>query len=58
MKRRTKESIIELRRHINIFNGQQNGEIRNLMKYNELVRKYKVKEKGMSKLMEELKQRL
>ena len=27
-------------------------------KYNELLRKYKVKEKGISKVMEELKQRL
>ena len=27
-------------------------------KYNELVKKYKVKEKGISKVMEELKQRL
>ena len=57
-KRRIKESIIELRRHINIFQRQQNGEIRKMKIYNELVRKYKVKEKGLSKVMEELKQRL
>ena len=57
-KRRIKESIIELRRHINIFQRPQNGEIRKLKKYNELVRKYKVKEKGISKEMEEFKQRL
>ena len=57
-KRRIKESIIELRKHINIFQRQQKGEMRKLGKYNELVKKYKVKEKGISKVMEELKQRL
>ena len=48
-KSRIKESIIELRRHINIFQREQNGEIRKLKKYNEWVRNYKVKEKGISK---------
>ena len=57
-KRRIEESINELRRHINIFQRQQRGEMRKLRKYNELVKKYKVKEKGISKVMEELKQRL
>ena len=57
-KRRVEESIIELRKHINIFQRQQKEEIRELGKYNELVKKHKVKEKGISKVMEELKQRL
>ena len=56
-KRRIKESIIELRKYINIFQRQHNGEIRKLKKYNELVKKYTVKDKGISKVMEELKQR-
>ena len=57
-KRRIKESINELRRHINIFQRQQRGEMRKIRKYNELVKKYKVKEKGISKVMEDLKQNL
>ena len=57
-KRRIKELIIELRKHINIFQRQQKGEMRKLGKYNELVKMYKVKEKGISKVMEGLKQRL
>ena len=57
-KRRIKESINELRRHINMFQRQQRGEMRKLRKYNELVKKYKVKEKEISKLMEELNQKL
>ena len=34
------------------------GGIQKLGKYNDLVKKYKVKEKGISKVKEELKQRL
>ena len=45
-KRRIKGSIEELRRHLNILERNRRSEFRKKEKYNELARKYKIREKG------------
>ena len=57
-KRKIKGSIEELRRHLNILERNRRGELRKKEKYNELTRKYKIREKGEAVILEELKQRL
>ena len=57
-KRRIKNSINELRRHINILERNRRGEVRKKGKYLEVAKKYKMKEKGQNVVIEELKQRL
>ena len=57
-KRRIKNSINELRKHINILERNRRGEVRKKGKYLEVAKKYKMKEKGQNVVTEELKQRL
>ena len=57
-KRRIKKSINKLRKHINILERHQRGEIKRKKKYEELERKYNIKKKGIRTVKEELKQRL
>ena len=55
-KRRIKKSINKVRKHINILERHQRGEIRRKEKYEELERKYNIKKKGIKTVIEELKQ--
>ena len=57
-KRRIKKSINKVKKHINIFERPQRGEIKRKEKYEELERKYNIKKKGIRAIIEELKQRL
>ena len=57
-KRRIKKMINEVRKHINILERHQRGEIRRTEKYEELEREYNIKKKGIRTVTEELKQRL
>ena len=57
-KRRINQSIKEIRRHINLFERKRRGDLKKTEKYNILEQKYKVKSKGLSIVLEELKQRL
>ena len=57
-KRRIKKSINKVRKHINILERHQRGEIRRKEKYEELERKYNIKKKGIRTVIEELKQQL
>ena len=57
-KKRIKKSINKVRKHINILEGHQRGEIKRKEKYEELERKYNIKKKGIRTVIEELKQRL
>ena len=57
-KRRIKKSINKVRKHINILERHQIGEIKRKEKYEELERKYNIKKKGIRTVIEELKQQL
>ena len=47
-----------MRKHINILEHHQRGEIRRKVKYEELERKYNIKNKQIRTVIEKLKQRL
>ena len=55
-KRRIKKSINKVRKHINILERHQRGEISRTEKYEELERKYNIKKEGTRTVIEELKQ--
>ena len=55
-KRRHKKTINEVRKHMDILECHQRGEIRKKEKYWELERKYNIKKKGIRTVIEELKQ--
>ena len=57
-KRRIKDSIAELRRHVNILERSKQGKLKRKEKYTKLERKYNIKQKGEKVVIEELKQRL
>eukprot|EP00795_Rhopilema_esculentum_P006840 gene6840-biopygen8293 len=57
-KRRISESINELRKHINILEREKRGEVSKKGKYHELSKKYNITRKGISTVIEELKQRM
>ena len=57
-KRRLKDSIDEIRKHLNILERKQRGEKISKRKCTEVERKYKVLQKGLNCVIEELKQRL
>ena len=57
-KRRIIESISKLRKDINILERKRRGESIKKSKYNEISRKYNLTKKGISLVIEELKQRL
>ena len=57
-KRRIKQSIIEVRKHINILERRKRGETMKENKYVEISRRYSIMKKGISNVIEELKQRL
>ena len=57
-KRRLKQSINEVRKHINILERRKRGETIKESKYIEISRKYSIMKKGISNVIEELKQRL
>ena len=57
-KKRIRKSINKVRKHINILERHQRGEIKRKEKYEELERKYNIKKKGIRTVTEELKQRL
>ena len=57
-KRRIKKSINKVRKHINISERHQRGEIRRKENYEGLERRYNIKEKRIRTVIEELKQRL
>ena len=57
-KRRIKDSIAELRRHVNILERSKQGKLKRKEKYTKLERKYSIKQKGEKVVIEELKQRL
>ena len=57
-KRRIKDSIAELRRHVNILERSKQGKLKRMEKYTKLERKYSIKQKGEKVVIEELKQRL
>ena len=57
-KRRIIESISKLRKDINILERKKRGESIKNSKYNEISRKYNVTKKGITLVIEELKQRL
>ena len=57
-KRRTQQSIQELRKHINILERKKRGEIKKKEKYKVIEHKYRVKKKGLNVVLEELKQRM
>ena len=58
LKKRLKASINKIRKHLNILERKHRGEPVKRGKYIELERKYKVKNKGINYVLEELKQRL
>ena len=57
-KRRISEFINELRKHINIFEGEKRGEVSKKGKYHELSKKYNITRKGICTVIDELKQRM
>ena len=57
-KRRIKDSILELRRHVNILERSKQGKLKWKEKYTKLERKYNIRQKGEKVVIEELKQRL
>ena len=57
-KRRIREKINEIRKHINILERHKRNEIRKKEKYNSLEHKYHIKKKGLNTVIEELRQRL
>ena len=57
-KGRIDKTINEVRKHINILECHQRGEIKKSEKYDEFEKKYNIKKKGIRKVLEELKQRL
>eukprot|EP00795_Rhopilema_esculentum_P009699 gene9699-biopygen2667 len=57
-KRRISESINELRKHINILEREKRDEVSKKGKYHELSKKYNISRKGISTVIEELKQRM
>eukprot|EP00795_Rhopilema_esculentum_P003517 gene3517-biopygen1669 len=57
-KRRISESINELRKHINILEREKRGEVSKKGKYHQLSKKYNITRKGISTVIEELKQRM
>ena len=57
-KRRIKQSVQELQKHINILERKKRGEIKKKKKYCEIEHKYGVKKKGLNVVLEELKQRI
>ena len=57
-KRRIKQSIQELWKHINISERKKHGEIKQKEKCKVIEHKYRVKKKGLDVVLEELKQRI
>ena len=57
-KRGIKDSIVELRRHVNILERSKQGNLKGTEKYTKLGRKYNIRQKGEKVVIEELKQRL
>ena len=57
-KRRIKDSIAELRRHVNILERSKQGKLKRKEKYTKLERKYNITQKGEKVVIEELKQGL
>ena len=57
-KRRIRKSINKVRKHINILERHQRGEVKRKEKYEEHETKYSIKKKGRRTVIEELKQRL
>ena len=57
-KRRIKDSIAELRRHVNIPERSKQGQLKRKEKYTKLERKCNIEQKGEKVVIEELKQRL
>ena len=57
-KRRIKDSIAKLRRHVNILERSKQGKLKGKEKYTKLERKYNIKQKGEKVVIAELKQRL
>ena len=57
-KRRIKDSIVELRRHVNILETSKQGKLKRKEKYTRLERKYNIRQKVEKVVIEELKQRL
>ena len=57
-KRRIKQSIQELWKHINILERKKRGEIKQKQKYKVIEHKHRVKKKGLDVVLEELKQRI
>ena len=51
-KRRIKKLINKVRKHINILERHQRGEIRRKEKYEELERKYNITKKGIKTVIE------
>ncbi|XP_063598714.1 uncharacterized protein LOC134775182 [Penaeus indicus] len=56
-KRRIKVSIKEIRKHINILERKERGDLKRMEKYKQLEQKYRIKRKGLKVVLEELKQR-
>ena len=52
------QSIQELRKHINILEWKERGEIKKKKKYRVIERKYRVKKKGLKLVLEEVKERI
>ena len=57
-KRRIKDSIAELRRHVNIPERSKQGQLKRKEKYTKLERKCNIKQRGEKVVIEKLKQRL
>ena len=57
-KKRIRKSINKVRKHINILERHQRGEVRRKGKYEERETKYSINKKGIRTVKEELKQRL
>ena len=57
-KRRIKDSIVELQRHVNILERSKQGKLKRKEKYTKLGRKYNIRQRGEKVVIEELKQRL
>ena len=50
------QSIQELRKHINILEWKERGEIKKKKKHRVIERKYRVKKKGLKLVLEEVKE--
>ena len=57
-KRRIKQSVQELQKHINILERKKREEIKKKQKYRVIEHKYRVKKKVLDVVLEELKQRI